>query len=155
MTKISSKSTFVYKRIFPLFWFGFLAVFLAISLFGEAAQRDWIFVVVPCVMAGFGFVLFRRLLWNLADEVFDCGDYLLVKYRGAEERIPLFGIMNVSASTNTNPPRITLRLVNSGKFGTEVAFTPQRPFTLNPFAKSPVAEDLISRVYQARTSHAP
>ena len=62
MTKISSKATFLYKRIFPIFWFGFLAVFLAISLFSGATRDDWMFLVVPCVMAIFGFFLFRRLL---------------------------------------------------------------------------------------------
>lgn len=29
MTRISSSFTFFFKRVFPVFWFGFLAVFLA------------------------------------------------------------------------------------------------------------------------------
>jgi len=155
MTKISSKATFLYKRIFPIFWFGFLAVFLATSHFGGATRGNWMFVIVPCGMAIFGFFLFRRLVWDLADEVVDGGDYLLVKFRGSEERIPLSNIMNVSSSTNLNPPRIVLRLVRPGKFGSEVAFSPQRPFTFNPFARIPIAEDLIGRVYRARATHAP
>ncbi len=154
MIKISSKATFLYKRIFPIFWFGFIAAFLAISLLAGATRDDWMFLVVPCAMAIFGFFLFRRLLWDLADEVVDGGDYLLVKFRGSEERIPLSNIMNVSSSTNMNPPRIVLRLVSPGKFGSEVAFFPQRPFTFNPFAKIPIAEDLIGRVYRTHASHA-
>jgi hypothetical protein len=59
--------------------------------------------------------------------------------------------MNVNASTMTNPPRITLRLATPSKFGSEIAFSPARQFTLNPFAPSPVAEDLIVRVDKART----
>jgi hypothetical protein len=62
--------------------------------------------------------------------------------------------MNVSASTNMNPPRITLRLVQPGKFGSELAFSPTMSFTLNPFAKSGVAEDLIVRVDKARSRRA-
>ena len=58
--------------------------------------------------------------------------------------------MNVSASTMVNPPRVTLRLVQPGKFGSEVVFSPKTGFTLNPFAKSEVAEDLIERVDRAR-----
>ena len=67
-----------------------------------------------------------------------------------EERVPLANIMNVSASVAMNPPRITLRLVRPGKFGAEIAFSPVRTFTLNPFARNPVAEDLMLRVDQAR-----
>ena len=52
-----------------------------------------------------------------------------------------------------NPPRIVLRLVSPGKFGSEVAFFPQRSFTFNPFAKIPIAEDLIGRVYRAHAGH--
>ena len=58
--------------------------------------------------------------------------------------------MNVSSTTFSNPPRITLRLVKQGKFGKEIAFQPAG-FSLNPFAKNPIAEDLIVRVDDART----
>ena len=102
----------------------------------------------------FGYFLMKKLVWDLVDEVYDCGDFLLVKNRDEEERIALSNIMNVNASTYINPPRITLRLVNPSKFGSEVAFSPITGFKLNPFAKNAVAEDLIVRVYQARSKRA-
>jgi hypothetical protein len=34
MRRISSKATFFNKRIFPVVWFGFLIVFVDVSLFG-------------------------------------------------------------------------------------------------------------------------
>jgi hypothetical protein len=105
-------------------------------------------------MAVFGHFLMKKLVWDLVDEVYDCGDFLLVKNRDDEERIALSNIMNVNASTYINPPRITLRLVNPSKFGSEVAFSPITGFKLNPFAKNAVAEDLIVRVYQARSKRA-
>jgi len=49
-----------------------------------------------------------------------------------------------------NPPRITLRLVRPGRFGREITFTPVKPFTMNPFTRNPVADDLIERVDKAR-----
>jgi hypothetical protein len=155
MTKISSKSTFIYKRLFPILWFGFIAVFLAVALFSGAGQSDLLFLFVALGMGVFGFFLFRRLVWDLADEVLDAGDHLLVKRRGTEERIPISNIMNVSVSSYVNPIRVSLRLVKPGKLGSEVAFTPQAPFTLNPFAKNRVAEDLIVRVHRERTRGAP
>ena len=151
MKKISSGSTGFYKRLFPLAWFGFLLVFVGIALSkNEYGPDRWLFVVVPVFMAVFGFLLMKNLVWDLADEVHDGGDFLLVRKGGEEERVPLSNIMNVNASTNMNPQRITLRLVKPGKFGSEVAFALPSRFSFNPFARHPVAEDLIVRVDKAR-----
>ena len=152
MKKISSRSLFITKTVFPLLWFGILAIVLVTGVFGKAYEKAPMFLVIPIFMAFFGYFLMKKLVWDLVDEVFDCGDYLLVKNRGQEERIALSNIMNVSATTMVNPPRITLRLVNPSRFGAEIAFSPARPLTLNPFAKNAVAEELISRVYRARPS---
>ena len=154
MTKISSGFTTFNKKIFPALWFGFLAFFLVTCVLAGALEQEPLFVAVPILMAVFGYILMKKLVWDLVDEVYDCGEFLLVKNRDEEERIALSNIMNVNSSTYINPPRITLRLVNSGKFGSEVAFSPITGFKLNPFAKNAVAEDLIVRVYQARSKRA-
>lgn len=151
MKKISSGSTRVYKKLFPLAWFGFLAFFVVTAVTGGAIQDgQWMFLVVPCIMAVFGYFMMKKLIWDLMDEVYDCGDFLLVRNGSEEESIPLSNIMNVGTITNTNSPRITLRLVHPGRFGTDVSFTPKSPMSFNPFAKNPVAEDLIVRVDKAR-----
>ena len=110
--------------------------------------------MVPLIMGVFGFFLFRKLIWDLADDVYDCGDYLLVRKGGEEESVALSNIFNVSASLMLNPPRITLRLSEPGKFGKEIAFSPIKRFTLNPFAKDEVSEDLMLRVDRARARRA-
>lgn len=127
---------------------------MATSMMVRSARLDFGYLFLfafPMAMAVLGFFFMRRLVWDLADEVYDCGDSLLVKNRGEEERIFLSNIMNVSASTQMNPPRITLRLVSPSRFGKEVSFCPITKFTLNPFAKDQVSEDLILRVDQARS----
>jgi hypothetical protein len=149
--KISSRFTVFNKRIFPALWFGFLAFFLVAAIFTGAVEQGLMFLVVPLGMAVFGFFLMKKLVWDLADEVYDCGDSLLVRNRGEEDTIALSNIMNVSASTHMNPPRVTLRLVTPSKFGSEVAFSPVIGMTLNPFARNQVAEDLIVRVDEARS----
>ena len=151
MTKISSKHVFFYKKVFPVLWFGFLAVFVGVAIIAGAFSKAPLVLLGPGVMVVFGFFLMKYLVWDLVDEVYDGGDFLLVKNRGEEERVLLSNIMNVSATTNMNPPRATLRLVQPGKFGEEISFSPARPFTLNPFKKNPVVEDLIVRVDQARS----
>jgi hypothetical protein len=108
------------------------------------------FFVVPVIMAVFGYFLMKKLVWVLADEVFDCGDYLLVRNRGEEERIELSNIMNVSIITIMNPPQITLRLITPARCGSEVTFSPPMSLRLNPFAKCPIAEDLMVRAHSAR-----
>ena len=151
MKKISSGSTRFYKKVFPLAWYGFLAFFVVTAVTGGAIRDgQWMFLIMPCFMAVIGFLVMKKLVWDLMDEVHDCGDSLLVRNGSDEERIPLSNIMNVNVSTNTNPPRITLRLVRPGRFGTDVAFYPASKMSFNPFAKNPVAEDLIVRVDKAR-----
>jgi hypothetical protein len=109
-------------------------------------------VIVPAVMAVFGYLLMKKLLWDLADEVLDGGDFLIVRTRNQEERVPLSNIMNVSTSILVNPPRVTLRLISPGKFGNEISFSPATPFSFNLFARNVVAEDLIIRVHNAKTA---
>jgi hypothetical protein len=38
MKKLSSKTTFFFKRVFPIVWFGFLGIFLLTTLFAEGKQ---------------------------------------------------------------------------------------------------------------------
>ena len=142
------------KKIFPAFWFGFLIIFVVTAALSGAAESSLSFVIIPVVMAIFGFFLMKKLVWDLADEVYDGGDYLLIKNRGVEDHVDLSNIMNVSASTAVNPPRVTMRLVKRGKFGDEISFSPQTGFRINPFAKIAVAEDLIVRVDKARLRRA-
>lgn len=152
MKKISSGATVIHKKIFPIFWFGGLAAFLGVSLRTPMEPGAGVFLLMPVIMGVFGFVVMKKLVWDLADEVQDGGDYLLIRKGDEQERVPLANIMNVSASSYTNPPRITLRLVKPGKFGGEVTFTPRIKFSLNPFARNPIVEDLIVRVDAARRS---
>ena len=159
MNTISSKQTYFSKRVFPILWLGGVAIFLVFGLATATSHQvpaDPMVLVVPVVMLVFGFVLFRKLLWDLADEVQDGGSFLLVRKGPVEQRIPLANISNVSMSQLTNPKRLTLRLRTPCEFGDEVVFIPKAPlFSLNPFARNAVAEDLMRRVYQARMQAVP
>jgi hypothetical protein len=151
MMRISSRRIVFYKWVFPAAWFGVLALALISMLASRAFEKSPLLLVIPCVVAAFGYLFMKKLAWDLADEVYDCGDHLLIRARGEEQQVPLSNIMNVSASTLVNPSRITLRLLQPGRLGAEIAFSPVAPFSLNPFAKNAVAEDLMARVDAART----
>ena len=151
MKKIS-RPTFILKRVFPVFWFGFLAVFATTAILQGDALKDVPFLIGPVVMAVFGFVLLRKLIWDLADEVEDHGDWLRVRRGSVEERVNLADVMNVSMNQFSNPRRLSLRLRKPGAFGDEVVFIPQtQGLRLNPFARNPIAESLIQRVDRLRS----
>jgi hypothetical protein len=152
---ISSGQTFIMKKVFPVVWLGLLAVVAAVLVATMVFRKQppiqiMPFLIMPLVMMAIGIVLFRTLLWDLADEVFDGGDYLLVRRRGIEERVAFSDITNVGMSWSTRPPRLTLRLRKSGKFGDKVVFIPASFFSFNPFARNPIEQDLIRRVDAAR-----
>ena len=154
MTRIFSSMTRTYKKLFPLLWFGTLALFLLVALASGAATKDPMFLLIPVGMAVFGYFLMRMLVLDLVDEVLDGGDFLLIRNRGQEERVALSNIMNVSASTMTNPVRITLRLIVPSRLGSEIVFTPPIPSLFKSFTRSVVAEDLTLRVHEARSRQA-
>jgi hypothetical protein len=150
LRRISSKATLFYKRVFPLLWFGFIAVFVLTNLFASRRSSSEFtpFLVTPVVMAISGYVLFRKLLFDLVDEVWDDQDALVVKNAGDEERIALKDIINVGFSTMTNPERVTLTLREPSRFGKEITFSPPRRFLT--FARSPIINELIERMDRAR-----
>lgn len=163
MERISSKRTFFMKRVFPVLWLGFACVGLVLPILVPPTPKDptahapppEFFFVVPLLMLALGFVLFRKLVWGLADEVDDFGDYLRVRRGSIDERVNLADVMNVSMSQFMNPPRLALRLRKPGALGDEIAFIPKMPvFRLNPFARNAIAERLIQRVDQLRSNGA-
>ena len=95
-----------------------------------------------------GYVMMKKLILDLVDEVWDDGAALIVRNKSREDRIALSNIMNVSYSPLINPPRVTLMLRQPSNFGSEISFS--APVRFVPFARSPVIEDLIRRVDAAR-----
>lgn len=154
MRKISSRQTYWLKRIFPVLWFGILGTAFLGELggivHGSFAPPMFPFLLIPVLMAGFGYVLMRALLFDLADEVEDHGDSLTVRKGDTTARIALADVINVNAAPFVNPPRIELMLRKDTPLGRKIVFSPQRPFTFNPFARIPIADDLIRRVEEAR-----
>lgn len=147
MRRISSRMTFFYKRMFPAVWFGFVFLITAApfvfrsSMKGDAAAQ---FVVVPAIMLVLGYVMMRKFVFDLVDEVCDDGNALVIRNGGREDRVRLADIKNVGYSPMMNPPRVTLSLRKSSIFGDSVTFC--APVKFLPFSASPVVKELIDRV---------
>jgi hypothetical protein len=104
--------------------------------------------IVPVFMAAIGYLMMKHMIFNLADEVLDAGDALIVRFGSEQERIPLSEIINISYTYMQNPSRVTLTLRTPSRFGKEVSFMPPQRFF--PFAKSPIVAELIERADTAR-----
>ncbi|MCT8127414.1 hypothetical protein H1D31_15500 [Alishewanella sp. BS5-314] len=149
MKKISG-STFYFKRLFPTVWFGFLAFFIITAASSGAMSESFMFMVVPVFMAVFGFVFFKKLLWDLADEVYDEGDSLLFRKGGKEQRVYLKEIINISHTQMQSPEKVVIQLRSEGTIGKELAFNP--PMRFNLFSKNPMVNELIERVDRAKST---
>ena len=150
MKKLSSRSTFFYKRIFPVLWFGFIGVFFLVSISAQSKQNEFdiMFIVAPILMAVVGYFIMKKFVFDLIDEVYDEGSSLLFKNSGIVVRVSLRDIMNVSYSLTVNPQRVTLSLRYQTELGDKLSFTP--PISLIPFKKNRDIEELIDRIDKAR-----
>ncbi|HET7451782.1 MAG TPA: hypothetical protein VFL12_03525 [Thermoanaerobaculia bacterium] len=151
MVRISTRQTAFLKRGFPVFWVVILAV-IAVSVYADprAVPRDKAIVyygVIPPI-ALLGWFLWRKLLADLADEVWDAGGELIVRNRGVEAHVVLSNIVNVDCEWVTNPQRITLTLREPSVLGREIVFAPLVQWVL--MRRSPIADDLVRRVDEAR-----
>ncbi len=165
----SSKMTFFYKRIFPVIWFGLLAVFFLISLpkvlgldlnlplrpvikgLGPDQTSNLPFLIVPVLMAIFSYPFLKKFMFNLVDEVFDDGDALIVPNGGREARIALADIKNVNYFPYMSPPQVTLSLRRPTVFGDTIVFC--APVRIIPMSSSPIIDKLIERIDAARQRH--
>jgi hypothetical protein len=109
-------------------------------------------LIVPTIMFVVGFFLMKKFVFDLADEVWEDNDVLIVKNRGQEQRIALRDIKNVSYSPMMSPPRVILSLRRPTVFGGQIAFCAAVRFV--PFATSPIVDDLIDRIDTARQGQA-
>jgi hypothetical protein len=153
--RISSRNTFFMKRVFPLVWLGLIVAFVVIGLAASAHARratpPAVFFVLPLLMILIGYAVMRRLVFDLADEVYDEGEALRVRFGSDEERIRLSDIMNVSYAGMINPPRVTITVRTATRFGREITFSPiQRLFGPLLRTTNPIVTDLIERVDAAR-----
>lgn len=148
--RLSSAATYFYKYLFPPL---FLLVPVGGLIFISTTTRAPLplpALLVPVFMIVIGLILFRRLFWNLADEVIDEGGFLIVRVGRLEERVQIRDIMNVGFTPMINPPRITLRLVDGHVLGREVSFLPKRRLFESAVGENAIANELIERVYALR-----
>jgi hypothetical protein len=151
LKKISTPYNFSMK-VFPFVFYGMLAVFLGLMWMGGVFRSNPMFLVVPVIMSVVGYFFMKIAYGELVDEVFDCGEHLLVRKGSVEVRIPLQNIINVNFEINQKPARLRLKLSKPCPLGNEIVFAlpPQLGFYFMPIPRSDIAENLIQRINEAR-----
>lgn len=150
MNKISAKSTFFYKRIFPVFWIILLTGFAAgATYFGKTGGHFSImYIIAPGAMIITGLLVMKKYFFSLADVVWDDGTALIVKHKGDQIRIRILDMVNAHYDSATIPPRITIRLAKPVRFGSQFAFMP--PGKLFSSANNPAVDELIRKIQAGR-----
>lgn len=131
-----------------MFWLGIIFIIL-IQIWFKNQLTPLVLLIAFCMML-LGYFIMKKTLWDLADEVRDYGNFLLVSKGGIEEKIMLSNILTMTESASLNPSRITLVLARRGVLGKQIAFAPIRPFSWNPLAKSRIGRDLAERIAVAQ-----
>ena len=150
MKLISSKVSFG-NKIFPYLFFGFLGFFVVMLLIHGAYREAPLFLAVPAMIAFAGYSAWKTTMADLADQVYDGGDYLLIRKDGREETVLFSNILNVDFTIHRRgaAPRIALTLRTPGKFGNEITFAPPRRFSWGFTSRCDLADDLLSRAEKA------
>ena len=107
MQRIPSELTVMYKRgmqwTLVAFGIAFPPVFTILESVEDTISRVMLFVVLPLVRICSGYLVIRSYSRNLADEVRDCEETLLIRNGDREFHIALTDCLNVSCSTYANP----------------------------------------------------
>jgi hypothetical protein len=153
--RMSSRMTMVTKWVFPIFMLGFLVLFVVFALTVRQLSIESLPVlIIPLVMGVVGYYVLKATVFDLVDEVWDAGDFLVVRNRGEEVTIRLEEIVNVNYSNLSKTKRVVLRLRKTSRLGNEIAFVPVAKVSVwPPVAKNPMIEKLIDRIDAARRKH--
>jgi hypothetical protein len=107
-----------------------------------------------CALGVFlGYLIWSARIFRLVDEVVDCEDHLKLKRGRNDEILRFSNIATAEASMSAGMRRITLRLRESTKFGSQIEFLPQASLWSNPSGVQRVAISLAERAHQAAALH--
>lgn len=150
MEKISSDTTILHKRVWPILFFAFPVLAVINGVWKQAWGREywlwWLVLGLFFVIAVFSYWFTTR---DLVDEVHEQGDLLVVRNRGDEQRIPMADIVNIETSWRESR-RVIVHLAKGGRFGERIVFIPKGRFSLNPFKRNEAAKALSRKVHNAK-----
>jgi len=147
-SRISNPSlTRLVKQPFP----GMALVVLGAMLVGGVFSRPLqpLSVLFALGLVASAVLIQRALARDLADEVVDGGDHLLVRSNGIEEKVMLSDVATIRRGFGHNPERLILTLRRPGRLGDTIAFIPSK-IRWFPYVEHPLACELRTRAQLLR-----
>jgi hypothetical protein len=148
MQRLSSKSTWWYKRGFPTLWFALLALFLVGNSFGTRSSPWTLPMIYLCIgsMALFGYVVLRKGMFLFADGVFEADDGLVVFNRGEARKIAYREIEQLYEKA---PSYVVVTFTQEEGVSEELSFMPESTWG-EVWRRNRVVEELALKVARAQ-----
>lgn len=148
MNKLSADATSLYKKLFPFSMYLILAIFYALCMVAmyQVGEFDIWFFLVPVCMAVLAYFIMQDGMIGLADDVFDCGEYLLIRNKGKETQIHLSDVVDFEYSYLTHPQLICFSYKKSRSSYKTLKFSPDT----DQQSPHPDILDLIKRIDAAK-----
>jgi hypothetical protein len=144
LRNLSSGLTWLYKFAFPTVWIcGFGAGTLALFLVSEDA-RDPELLELRWLFLGGLLIGTAMIYWSLIrlKKVSLVGDEFVISNYRKEIRVKIRDVGKVTGSVLWNPELAWLHFRVTTDFGTSAQFMPPMRFSLNPFSRHPIVEEL-------------
>lgn len=149
MKKISGEMVLI-KKLYPAFVFSIFGISIALGLSGGITKENGFGLLVLIGASIYTFLSFKRLLWDLADEVFDCGDSLIFLKSGTKTKVMLSDITHVEYNHSHSPERVKVFVNTSNANKYEFVFCPEGKWKLSWRDKNPLVLELIDRIEQSK-----
>lgn len=168
MIRISSEDTFLVKWIAPIFVVGGVSICISYPLLlsyicpYQNLCSEAFYIPLPIKLfslPALAFIFYQCVISSryLVDEVWDCGEALLIKNRGKEQKVALSEIATYRLNAN-GKGCVTLTLYQPGYFGKRIDFIPLRGgCSIAPGyggSKDPSVAMLPQRIVRAQRKHA-
>lgn len=115
----------------------------------DNGNKVWLFLGL-LVLGFLIYIIWRAFLMDLADEVFDCGEYLLIRKDGKDIRVKLGHISRFYYSYFSNPPFVIVSVSASGRGGDKKQYKFNVPFNWGFGQPDPEIRKLEKRIIGAR-----
>lgn len=149
MKKISGQMVLI-KKIFPGFVLSFFGIAIALGLSSGITKENGVGLLVLIGFSIYTLLIFKRMLWDLADEVLDCGDSLIFRESGTKTKVMLSDITHVEYHYGYSPERVTVFVNASSGNKYEFVFCPKGEWRFSRRDKNPLVLDLIVRIEQSK-----
>ena len=99
-------------------------------------------MIALIIIISFSLIVFKKIRWNLVDQVDDCENYLVIKNWRREIKVNLNEIRDIYYENGINQAQIHFNVTNS--LGDKISYLPKTRFSFMQFAEIEAIKKRIS-----------